>query len=286
MAPLPRIYFGYTAHLDSEKHPSQTRCVIDCTRTGNLGGSFFCRRDDPVLCDPNRVLPTLLYRLAWIWNPYRDLVVQALRGDPNLNPDWTGCALLLERLYSLEDHPQTALVLVIDALDESGDPRTRAPLLKCFSELCAHVNWLKIVVTSRPEHDITTFFQKLDLVGHDLSKDTQAHQDIRTFARYRMDLLAKQYHLPSDWPGEPRLEQIVRRSGGLFIFVETLYQLLDDPNPELLLTEVLSGTLGEANAELHKLYSTAIATRIGRCMDDFRLFVHALVAVATHRSLP
>jgi hypothetical protein len=255
-------------------------------KTGNLGASFFCRRDDPVMCDPNRVLPTLLHRLAWMWSPYRDLVVQALRGDPNLNPDWTGCALLLGHLYSLQIHPQTPLVLVIDALDESGNPRTRTSLLRCFSEICARVGWLKIVITSRPEHDISLFFQELNIAGRDLSRDGQAHQDIRVFTRYRMDLLAQQYYLPNDWPGEPRIEEIANRSGGLFIFVETLYQLLDDPNPELLLTQVLDGTLGEANTELHKLYSTAIATRIGRCRDDFRLFVQALVAVATHRSLP
>ena len=34
MTPLPRIYFGYTAHLASEKHAWQTRCLIDCTRLG------------------------------------------------------------------------------------------------------------------------------------------------------------------------------------------------------------------------------------------------------------
>jgi hypothetical protein len=252
----------------------------------NLGGSFFCRRDDPVLCDPNRVLPTLLYKLAWMWSPYRDAVVQALRADPNLNPDWTGCTLLLERLYSLQDQPQTPLVLVIDALDESGDSRTRARLLRYCSDIGARVDWLKFIVTSRPEHDISSFFQKLNVIGHDLSTDAQAPQDIWLFTRYRMASLAEQYHLLSNWPGEYRLEQIVRRSGGLFIFVETLYQFLDDPNPELLLSRVLSGTLGEANSELHKLYSTAIATRIGHCGEDFRLFVHALVAVATHRSLP
>jgi hypothetical protein len=252
----------------------------------NLGGTFFCRRDDPILCDPNRVLPTLLHRLAWMWRPYRDLVVQALSGDPHLNPDWRGCGLLLEHLYSLESHPQTTLVLVIDALDESGDPRTRAPLLKCLSEIGARVDWLKIVVTSRPEHDISSFFQKLNLAGHDLSVDAQAHQDIRIFIKYRMASLAEEYHLSSDWPEETRLEEIARRSGGLFIFVETLYQFLDDPNPEPLLTQVLGGTLGEANAELHKLYSTAIEARIGRSKEDFRLFVQAIVAVATHRSLP
>jgi hypothetical protein len=252
----------------------------------NLGGTFFCRRDDPILCDPNRVLPTLLYRLTWMWNPYRDLVVQALRGDPNLNPDWTGCQLLLRHLYSLQSRPRTALVLMIDALDESGDPRTRAPLLKCLSEICVRIDWLKIVVTSRPEHDISLFFQKLGLVGHDLSMDVQAYQDIRLFTKYRMASLAEQYCLPSYWPGESRLEQIARRSGGLFIFVETLYQFLDDPDPELLLNQVLSGTFGEADAELHKLYSTAIAMRIGHNKEHFRLFVQALVAVATHRSLP
>jgi hypothetical protein len=254
--------------------------------TGSLGGSFFCRRDDPVLCDPNRVLPTLLYRLSWIWSPYRELVVQALREDPNLNPDWKGCAVLLEQLYSLQSHPKTALVLVVDALDESGDLLTRAPLLKCFSEICARVDWLKIVVTSRPEHDIHSFFQSLHLVGHDLSKDNQAHQDIRTFARYRMDLLANRYYLPSDWPGESRIEEIASRSGGLFIFVETLYEFLDDPDPESLLNQVLGGTLGEANAELHRLYATAIEARIRRDKEHFRLFIQAVIAVATHRSLP
>jgi hypothetical protein len=254
--------------------------------SGNLGGSFFCRRDDPVLCDPNRILPTLLYRLAWMWNPYRDLAVQVLRGDPNLNPDWSGCALLLKGLYSLQDRPKAPLVLVIDALDESGDPRTRMQLLNCLSEICSRVNWLKIVVTSRPELDISLFFQKLGLVGQDLSRDIQAHEDIRVFAKYRIASLAEQYCLPNDWPGESRLEQIARRSGGLFIFVETLYKFLDDPDPEPLLTRVLGGTLGDANAALHKLYSTTIETRIGHNKEDFRLFVQALVTVATYRSLP
>jgi hypothetical protein len=254
--------------------------------TGNLGGSFFCRRDDPVLCDPNRVLPTLLYRLSWMWDPYRELVVQALRADPNLNPDWTGCAVLLEHLYALQRPPKTALILVVDALDEAGDPPTRAQLLKCFSGISSRVYWLKIIVTSRPEHDIHSFFQKIDLAGHDLSKDNQAPQDIRSFTRYRMDLLAKRYHLPVDWPGESHIEEIASRSGGLFIFVETLYQLLDDPDPETLLNQVLSGTLGEANAELHRLYSTAIETRIRRNKDNFRLFIQAVVAVATYRPLP
>jgi hypothetical protein len=153
-------------------------------------------------------------------------------------------ATLTKGMSTPQNRPNIHLVLVIDALDESGDPRTRAPLLRYFSEICAHIDWVKIVVTSRPEHDISQFSQNLHLVGHDLAEDDQAHEDIRTFARYRMGSLAKQYHLGGDWPGESRLEQIARRSGGLFMFVETLYQFLDDPDPELLLTEVLGGCKG------------------------------------------
>lgn len=50
----------------------------------SLGGSFFCRRDDPILREPKRVLPTLIYRLAGMWSPYATLVAQALRDDPTL----------------------------------------------------------------------------------------------------------------------------------------------------------------------------------------------------------
>ncbi|KIM20015.1 hypothetical protein M408DRAFT_37161, partial [Serendipita vermifera MAFF 305830] len=51
-----------------------------------LGGSFFCRRDDPVLSEAKMVLPTLIYGLAGRFGPYRNCVVQALRDDPQLMP--------------------------------------------------------------------------------------------------------------------------------------------------------------------------------------------------------
>src|SRR6201999_1420730 len=42
----------------------------------------------------------------------------------------------------------------------------------------------------------------------------------------------------------------------------------------------------EANAELYKLYATAITSKIGQSIEKFRLFVQAVVVVATYRALP
>src|SRR5450432_501416 len=118
-------------------------------RTRNLGGSFFCKRDDPILCQPKRVLPTLISKLAETWSPYRKLVAQALQDDPHLNPDSARGDVLLQLLQSVQKHPPNTLVLVIDALDESGEPNTRKPLLNSLLEACSHIIWLKIIITSR-----------------------------------------------------------------------------------------------------------------------------------------
>jgi hypothetical protein len=68
--------------------------------TRNLGGCFFCKRDDPILRQPKRVLPTLISKLAEVLSPYRKLVAQALQGDPQLNLDSARGDDLLKLLQS------------------------------------------------------------------------------------------------------------------------------------------------------------------------------------------
>jgi hypothetical protein len=253
-------------------------------RSRNLGGSFFCKRDDPILRQPKRVLPTLISKLAEMWSPYRKLVAQALQDDPQLNPDSAGGEILLKLLKSVQKEPIRTFVLVIDALDECGEPDTRKPLLKSLLEACFQVPWLKVIVTSRPEHDIERFFKKHIVTSRNLVTDDPGRKDITLFAKKSMALVAKRRNL-TDWPNEERLEQIVQRSGGLFIFIETLRRFVDKLDPEPLLAKVLGGDLKEANAELYTLYSTTITTRIGEHMDAFRSLAQAIVVVAKYRPL-
>jgi hypothetical protein len=254
-------------------------------KSGNLGGSFICKHDNPFLREPEAILPTLICKLVRMWGPLRKLVAQVLHDEPQINPNSTRGELLLKPLRSLKKHPPHSLVLVIDALDECGQPNTRRPLLDCLIHACSLVHWLKLVVASRPEPDIKSMLNKFHTTSRDLAEDDLNGKDIRLFAERRMELIARRRHLPPGWPGTERVSQIVERSGGLFIFVDTLSRLLDIPRPEPLLVDVLGGQLGEANIELHRLYSTAITSRTAQHTEDLYLILRAVVAVSACRPL-
>ncbi|KIM23482.1 hypothetical protein M408DRAFT_261961, partial [Serendipita vermifera MAFF 305830] len=248
-----------------------------------LGGSFFCRRDDQARSNSKSVLPTLIYRLSGMFGLYRTCVAQTLQEDPELTPQSASGELFLNSLQSLKKHPSHALVLVIDALDESGDPATRRQLLGCLLEACRRNKWLKVILTSRPEHDIQSFFDIAGVVGRDLAEDQQSRQDIQLFTYQCMKMVNQN---PEMWAGERRLSQIVNRSGGLFIFVETLGQyLMQYRDPKVPLDRLLAGPSEEASTELHKLYLAAIETQIGAEEAEFRLMARTIIGVARHRAL-
>ncbi|KIM21959.1 hypothetical protein M408DRAFT_333160 [Serendipita vermifera MAFF 305830] len=243
-----------------------------------LGGSFFCRRDDPVLSETKMVLPTLIYGLAGRFGPYRNCVVQALRDDPQLAPQSASGELFLNTLKALKMHPRRTSVLLIDALDECGKSATRRQLLGHLTEVCKQNQWLKVIVTSRPEHDIRSFFIKNGVSGRDLSQDDQDRNDIRHFTEARMKWVAnKQHQDPEELIGEGRLGRIVNRSGGLFLFVETLSQYLvgyRDPKP------ALNRLMGEVPAAIAALRNIAACSnkfddQIVKLAEDALRFVFA-----------
>jgi hypothetical protein len=184
-----------------------------------LGSSFFCRRDDPVLSEPKYVLPTFIYRLAGVWGPFGKSVANVLRKDQQITPESASLLLskaLLAPLESLESHPAHSLVLVVDALDECGDPHSRRGLLQGIKEASSRVPWLKVIVTSRPEPDIELFFKKLDACSCssiDLAVDEHSTKDIRFFAEQRLSSVAERRHL-TNWPSESQISRLVDLSRG------------------------------------------------------------------------
>jgi Cdc6-like AAA superfamily ATPase len=123
----------------------------------HLAGAFFCRRDDGSLSEPRNILPTLIHKLAIIFPPFRRLVAERLRNDPNLTPGSMNHSLLLELIRKLPRPPKRTLVFVIDAFDECGNSQSRPGILRALTNAAAHAPWLKIIITSRPEVDIHRF---------------------------------------------------------------------------------------------------------------------------------
>ena len=255
----------------------------------HLAGAFFCRRDDPNLSEPRNILPTLIHKLAIILPPFRSIVAESLRNDPNITPESMKYSLLHDFICKLPCPPKRNLVFVIDALDECGNNRSRPGILKGLTDATAHAAWLKIIITSRPEVDIQRFFDGLTQWSHlryDLATDQDASADLRNFARSQFDLVVSDWHLSTPWPEELLFNRIISRANGLFIFINTVVLALENcADPTESLEATLQGSAGAGLDSLYGLYSKIIEVRIVQRSAEFRRMIGVLLITAPYRPL-
>jgi len=223
-----------------------------------FAGAFFCRRDNTNSSEPRNILPTLIYQLANSSPPFRSIVTEHLTKNPHMTPQSMEGTLFLEFIRSIPCHsnPDT-LVVVIDALDECGNTRSRAGILKVLIDAAAQAPWLKIIITSRPEVDITGSLGTA--AKCDLGKDQEATADLRSFTQHELNLVAERWSLPTPWPAEPLLNRVILRANGLFIFIQTLVLTLKKcEDPEEYLKEALQGSASAGSESLYSLYSSIV----------------------------
>ena len=256
---------------------------------GQLAGAFFCRRDDPNLSKHRNILPTLINKLAGTFPPFRTVVVNHLRNDPNLSPESMKGALFLDFIREVPRQPKHALVFVIDALDECGDNRSRPALLKVLTDAASQAPWLKVIITSRPEADIQRFFDALSqssYSSHDLATDREASVDLRTFAQRELGLVAENWCLPTPWPEESLLDGVISRANGLFIFIKTVVLALEHcKDPDESLKTTLQNSDGTGLKSLYGLYSSILKARIVDNNDEFQQMIGVLLTTAPYRPL-
>jgi len=254
-----------------------------------LAGAFFCQRDGQDLREPRNILPSLIYKLAEIFPPFRTIVAERLRSDTNLTPESMKDSLLLDFIRDLPRHPQRTLVFAIDALDECGDDQSRRVLLRSLTDVAADAPWLKIIITSRPEVDIQRFFDdpaRSAFSRHDLATDDQATSDLRIFAQDRFEKLALKRYLQSPWPDPSLFERVIARANGLFIFIKTVALALEkceDP------TESLEATLRDSDdtglISPYGLYSSILKTRIVHSSAKFQRMIGVLLTTSPYSPL-
>ena len=255
----------------------------------HLAGAFFCRRDDPNLSEPINILPTFIHKLAILFPLFRNIVAKHLRDDPNLTPESMKGSLFLDFIRSLPHHPERTLVFVIDALDECGDAQSRPRLLKVLTNAAAQAPWLKIIVTSRTEIDISHFFGTLtqsSYLPYDLATDQDASADLRTFTRSQFNLVASQWHLNTPWPEETDFNRVITRANGLFIFAKTLVLALRRcEDPEEYLKVALQDSAGTGLESLYELYSTILKEQIVHKNAEFQRVIGVLLTTSPYRAL-
>jgi len=254
-----------------------------------LAGAFFCRRDDPNLSELRKILPTLIHKLAEVFPPFRSIVAKHLHDDPNLTPESMKHSLFTELIRKLPRHPEHALVLVIDVLDECGDTQSRPNILRALTDAAAHAPWLRIIITSRPEVDIQRFFDGDAKSSHlrcDLAADKDATSDLRTFAQARFNRVASMRFLQSSWPEPLLLDGAISRADGLFIFIETIALALEHcDDPTKYLEVALHDSTGTGLTSLHELYSSIVKARKVQSSAEFRRVIGVLLTTAPYRPL-
>ena len=256
---------------------------------GQLAGVFFCRRDDPELNEPRNILPTLIYKLAIIFPPFRRIVADCLRENPNVSPESMKHTLILDLIRKLPRLPTKPLVFVIDALDECGGTQSRLPILKALTDAAAQAMWLKVIITSRPEVDIQHFFDGPTQLSHwqyNLTADKEATSDLRLFAKDRFRRVALMRFLQSPWPEQPLFDGVISRASGLFIFIETLALALEQcDDPTELLKATLPDSAGHGLTSLYGLYSSIVNARKVQKNAEFRQMIGVLLITAPFRPL-
>ena len=254
-----------------------------------LAGAFFCQKDDAITSDIRNIIPTLISKLAEIFPPFRSIVADRLRSDPNLTSKSMKDSLFLDFIGNLSRHPKHTLVFVIDALDECGDDQNRPVLLKVLTEASSRAPWLKIIVTSRPEDEIQQFFNRLPQSAYsryDLAKDQQAGADLQTFARSQFALVAQKWCLANTWPEQPLFDKVISQANGLFIFISTLVLILQQcEDPEETLKAALQDSAGTGLKPLYNLYSSVLKSRRVPNNVEFRQMIGVLLTAAPYRTL-
>ncbi|KAK4246670.1 hypothetical protein C7999DRAFT_41908 [Corynascus novoguineensis] len=233
---------------------------------GLLGASFFFKRGEGDRGEAGLVFPTiarqLMYKIPALVPSIREALVDQDVPKKTLRDQFE--KLILQPLGCI--HRTTAIVIVIDALDECDkdeDVKTIIALLAQAKEVRSVR--LRIFITSRPELPIRLGFRDVQgkyqgLTLHQIPEQV-VEQDISTFLAYELARIKDEYNgqVPLGWPGEGDIRTLAQMAVPLFIFAATICRFVDDKgrsNPAKRLKKVLEYRTATRDSTLDKLDAT------------------------------
>ncbi|KAJ7127610.1 WD40 repeat-like protein [Mycena epipterygia] len=237
--------------------------VSESLRASNrLGAFLFFDRNDISRSDPGSVIRTIAYKLG-LSNPYiGSMISGVIHHDPAVvdAPIQTQFkALLLDPLTSVKQHTPRPILIVLDALDECGDPRSRATLLSILSnEFPKLPHIIRLLITSRRDPDIVDEFRNHFTEMH-LDTGVASSDDVELFLRHELVQIQVRKTLASTWPGEANIQQLVNLAGGLFIWASTAILFMNAYQPDGRLKILLAqDPTASEGVKLDELYVVAL----------------------------
>ena len=233
-----------------------------------LGAFMFFDRNDRANSEPAAVIRTLSHKLASFHPAIRAAICEQIKSDPGITEasiHLQFSKLIMEPLCSLPIvYNEGPVIIVLDAFDECGDPASRESLLELLAhELVKLPSCFRFVITSRGEFDIDSAFScRPNVVVRELNIDNDTNtSDISLYLSHHMGRFRKNpiFRLPSEWPGEDKIQALERSSAGLFIWASTAVKFIaGGRHPNQRLEVLLVPHPREAESALDSLYATAL----------------------------
>ncbi|KAF7973389.1 hypothetical protein HWV62_15166, partial [Athelia sp. TMB] len=237
-----------------------------------LGAFFFFDRQLPER-DTSTLIRTVAYQLAQFDSSIGAKVEQVLLDTPHIAN--LPLAIQFSKLLSTTalgdiEWSRGPILVIIDALDESGSATDRKGLLKVFSEGFSDLPWfLRLLIVSRPERDILDRFKHCSIRREELGVDSNLNQeDVAEFIRFRLNEIREDNidyltEALQDWPSEVEIQALAALAAGLFIWAATACHLIDTShNPKEQTNQLIKHHSADAYASifasLHQLYKTAL----------------------------
>ena len=187
-----------------------------CRNRREIAAFHLCRHGHRQKADPRNVVTSIAYQLSTQLPDHEDRL-GALDLE-EIVPD-SDAGTLLDRLvvqplssgFPRPDHP---VAILIDGLDEASDGGSNELARFIATEWPSTPDWLRLIVTSRPEPEVTHPLQGLSPYELDASEERN-RDDIRRFLRLE---LVPYGHSTQDT--DAAVEVILERSEGVFLYAE------------------------------------------------------------------
>ncbi|KAJ6437372.1 restless-like transposase [Purpureocillium lavendulum] len=233
-----------------------------------LGASFFFKRGEAGRGNTSQFISTVAADLARRQPTVAYYIQSAIDSDPTISRK-----TMREQFDKLIWDPISVnplgvqktepIIIIIDALDECDQACDIQDIIRLFSRTTTQQSiQLKIFLTSRPEMSVRLGFRE---IGGNFR--SIALHEIPTPIVDRDILVEKDRQLATNWPGQVKVETLMRMATPLFIFAAMVCRFVNDRRlgtPDGQLNEVLQFELGGhgSHMQLDATYLPVLATMI------------------------
>ena len=246
---------------------------------GRLSGSHFCRHNKARRRNPKVMLQSLACQLSESLPEYRKALVKKLSrnvgveiGDMEVEELFE--FLFKEPLSDLKD-PGSIHLMVIDGLDES-EYQGRNELLNVIADYFKTLPyWIRFVVTTRPEMNISEKIQDLNPIQLN-PNDQENLMDVRLCFQEQLE-----HVLQSDCQ-DTILEKLVEKSEGVMLYTYYLTEFIKKNAVRMSAAEVINSDLPSGISSVYQDYfkrlKNEMQKELGITEEQFFDFLNAMVA--------